>query len=45
MENDMSHLQLLAKGAGQGSPSFWTIAIALFVIVGVAFLVTRARRR
>ncbi|MFF9147456.1 hypothetical protein ACF1BN_21625 [Streptomyces sp. NPDC014861] len=41
----MSHMQLLAKGAGQGSPPFWIIAIALIVIVGAAFLVTRARRR
>lgn len=43
--NDMSHMQLLAKGAGQGSPPFWIIAIVLIVIVGMAFLVTRARRR
>jgi LPXTG-motif cell wall-anchored protein len=41
----MSHMQLLAKGAGQGTPPSWIIAIGVIVIVGVAFLVTRARRR
>lgn len=41
----MSHMLHLAKGAGQGSPPFWIIAIGLIVIVGMAFLLTRARRR
>ncbi|MEU1043512.1 hypothetical protein [Streptomyces sp. NPDC005907] len=41
----MSHAQLLAKGAGEGTPSFWIIAIVLVVIVGVAFLISKARRR
>lgn len=41
----MSHMQHLAKGAGQGSLPFWIIAIGLIVIVGVAFLWSRARRR
>ncbi len=36
---------ILAKGAGQGTPSFWMIAIILIVIVGVAFLVSKARKR
>lgn len=35
----------LAKGAGEGTPPFWIIAIALVVIVGVAFLMSKARKR
>jgi hypothetical protein len=38
-------MQLLAKGAGEGSPPFWIIAIVAIVLVGAAFLVARARRR
>ncbi|MFF7280605.1 hypothetical protein [Streptomyces griseorubiginosus] len=41
----MSHPQLLAKGAGDGTPPFWIIAVALVVIVGVAFLVSKARKK
>ncbi|MFJ6699351.1 hypothetical protein ACIQM4_25170 [Streptomyces sp. NPDC091272] len=41
----MSHMLFFAKGAGQGSPPFWIIAIVLIVIVGAAFLVAKARRR
>lgn len=41
----MSYMQHLAKGAGQGSPPFWIIAIGLIVLVGVVFLLSRARRR
>ncbi|GHG24067.1 hypothetical protein GCM10017667_69540 [Streptomyces filamentosus] len=41
----MSHVQLLAKGAGQGSPPFWIIAIVLIAIVGGAFFMTKVRRR
>ncbi|GAA3903253.1 hypothetical protein GCM10022244_11840 [Streptomyces gulbargensis] len=41
----MSYGQFLAKGAGEGTPPFWIIAIALVVIVGVAFLVSKARKR
>jgi LPXTG-motif cell wall-anchored protein len=41
----MSHDQLLAKGAGEGTPPFWIIAVGLVVIVGVAFLVGKARKR
>ncbi|CAH9419699.1 MULTISPECIES: hypothetical protein [Streptomyces] len=36
---------VLAKGAGQGTPPFWMMAIILIVIVGVAFLVSKARKR
>ncbi|MFJ2923438.1 hypothetical protein ACIPIU_00215 [Streptomyces massasporeus] len=39
----MSYGQLLAKGAREGTPPFWIIAIALVVIVGVAFLVSKTR--
>ncbi|MEW1611442.1 MULTISPECIES: hypothetical protein [unclassified Streptomyces] len=35
----------LAKGAGQGTPSFWIIAVILIVIVGIAFLVSKARKK
>lgn len=45
MGSDMSYMQHLAKGAGQGSPPFWIIAIGLIVLVGVVFLLSRARRR
>lgn len=41
----MPHVQLLAKGAGEGTPPFWIIAVALVAIVGVAFLVGKARKR
>ncbi|MFF8633802.1 hypothetical protein ACF052_06310 [Streptomyces pilosus] len=41
----MSYSQFLSKGAGEGTPPFWIVVIALIVIVGVAFLVSRARRR
>ncbi len=41
----MSYAQLLAKGAGQGSPPFWIIVIVLTVIVAGAFFVEKARRR
>ncbi|WP_327235985.1 hypothetical protein OG349_20535 [Streptomyces sp. NBC_01317] len=41
----MSYGQFLAKGAGEGTPPFWVIAIAVVVIVGVAFLASRARKR
>lgn len=41
----MSYGQLLAKGAGEGTPPFWMIAIAVVVIVGVAFLASRGRKR
>lgn len=41
----MSHMQLLAKGAGHGTPPFWIIAIVLIVIVAGAFVVTKARKR
>ncbi|MGW2303789.1 hypothetical protein [Streptomyces sp. NPDC001809] len=41
----MSYSQFLAKGAGEGTPPFWIIAIVLVVIVGVAFLVSKARKR
>jgi hypothetical protein len=30
---------------GQGTPPFWIIAVVLIVIVGVAFLVSRTRKR
>jgi hypothetical protein len=40
----MSYGQFLAKGAGEGTPPFWIIAVALVLIVGVAFLVSRARK-
>lgn len=39
------YMQHLAKGAGQGAPPFWMIAVGLIVIVGVALLLSRARRR
>ncbi len=42
---DHVHVQHLAKGAGQGAPPFWMIAIGLIVIVGVALLLRRARSR
>lgn len=45
MGSDMSYIQHLAKGAGQGSPPFWIIAIGLIVLVGVVFLLSRARRK
>ncbi|MEU5132484.1 hypothetical protein [Streptomyces californicus] len=45
MESDMEHAQFLAKGAGQGAPAFWIVAVALVVIVGAAFLVSRVRKR
>ncbi|CAL9328897.1 hypothetical protein SUDANB58_00028 [Streptomyces sp. enrichment culture] len=41
----MSYGQSLAKGAGEGTPSFWIIVVALVAIVGVAFLVSKARKR
>ncbi|MFD7702778.1 hypothetical protein [Streptomyces caelestis] len=41
----MSYGQFLAKGAGEGTPPFWIIVIVLIVIVGVAFLVSKARKR
>ncbi|MER5294796.1 hypothetical protein ABT382_22380 [Streptomyces pharetrae] len=41
----MSYGRLLAKGAGESTPPFWIIAIALVVIVGVAFVVSKARKR
>ncbi|MFH9015407.1 hypothetical protein ACH4C6_29065 [Streptomyces sp. NPDC017943] len=41
----MLHGQFLAKGAGEGTPAFWLIAVALVVVVGVAFLVSRARNK
>lgn len=41
----MTHGLFLAKGAGHGTPAFWIIAIILIIIVGVAFLVSRARKR
>jgi hypothetical protein len=41
----MSYGQFLAKGTGEGTPPFWIIAIALVVIVGVAFLVSKARNK
>ncbi|WP_331446634.1 hypothetical protein [Streptomyces xanthochromogenes] len=39
------HGLILAKGAGHGTPSFWIIAIVLIVIVGVAFLMSKARKK
>ncbi len=41
----MSYAQFLAKGAGEGTPPFWIIAVALVVIVGVAFLVSKVRKK
>ncbi|MFI1187254.1 hypothetical protein [Streptomyces californicus] len=47
----MEHAQFLAKGAGQGAPAFWIVAVVLVVlvvlvvIVGAAFLVGRVRNR
>jgi LPXTG-motif cell wall-anchored protein len=41
----MSYGQVLAKGAGEGTPSFWIVAIALTVVVGLALLVSKARKR
>ncbi|MET9444130.1 hypothetical protein [Streptomyces sp. NPDC006610] len=41
----MSYGQILAKGAGEGTPPFWIIAVALVLIVGVAFLVSKARKK
>lgn len=42
----MEHAQFLARGAGQGAPAFWIVAVALVVvIVGAAFLVSRVRKR
>jgi hypothetical protein len=41
----MSYGQFLTRGAGEGTPPFWIIVIALVVIVGVAFLVSKVRKR
>jgi hypothetical protein len=41
----MPYGQFLTKGAGEGTPPFWIIIIALVVIVGVAFLVSKVRKR
>ncbi|MFF8833650.1 hypothetical protein [Streptomyces sp. NPDC015131] len=41
----MVYGQFLAKGAGEGTPPFWIIALALIAVVGVAFLVSKARKR
>ncbi|WP_448319410.1 hypothetical protein [Streptomyces sp. CO7] len=41
----MFHEQVLAKGAGQGTPPFWIVVVALVVVVGVAFLVSKTRKR
>ncbi|MFF7489454.1 hypothetical protein ACH4MW_37380 [Streptomyces luteogriseus] len=41
----MSYGEFLAKGAGEGTPPFWIIAIALVVIVGMVFLVSKARNK
>ncbi len=36
---------VLAKGAGQGTPPFWMMAIILIAIIGAALSVSKARRR
>ncbi|GGY10878.1 hypothetical protein [Streptomyces minutiscleroticus] len=41
----MSYGRFLTKGAGEGTPAFWLVVIALVVIVGAAFLVSKARKR
>ncbi len=41
----MNHGLFLAKGAAHGTPHVWIIAIILIIIVGVAFLVSKARKR
>ncbi|WP_272925662.1 hypothetical protein [Streptomyces sp. SID3212] len=40
----MAFSQLLAKGAGEGTPPFWIVAIALILVVGVVFLVSKVRK-
>ncbi|GGV70218.1 hypothetical protein [Streptomyces pilosus] len=41
----MSYGLWLAKGAGEGTPPFWIVVVALIAIVGVAYLVSKARKR
>lgn len=41
----MSYGQVLAKGAGEGTPPVWIVAIALVMFVGIAFLVSKARKK
>ncbi|CAM5282844.1 putative protein OS=Streptomyces pilosus OX=28893 GN=GCM10010280_16780 PE=4 SV=1 [Streptomyces pilosus] len=44
-EDNVSYGLWLAKGAGEGTPPFWIVVVALIAIVGVAYLVSKARKR
>lgn len=44
-ENPMSYGRFLAKGAGEGTPPFRIVAVALAAVAAVAFLVSGVRKK